>query len=88
MLVTRHWSLRVFPLPVLDQLADLPFDEVALERAEMRNEKIPVEVIRLMAEGARQQPFALHGEWSALGVLRADSGFVGPRDVLAKSRNA
>src|ERR1035437_1224745 len=78
----------VLPLPILDQLADLPLDEVALERAEMRNEKVPAEVIRLMTEGARQQPFALHGEWSALGVLRANGGLVGPGDRLAKTRNA
>src|SRR5664279_99310 len=46
------------PFAQFNELADLAFHQVALERADVADVKLPVEVVSLVQQGARQQLFA------------------------------
>src|SRR5437879_448227 len=49
--------LRHLPLALFPELLDFPFDQVALQHAEVLQEKNSIQVIDLMAESPRQQVF-------------------------------
>src|SRR3990172_13150303 len=52
---SRRISGRL-PVALADLLPDLPLDEVPLQHPEALEEQFPVEVVHLVAEGARQKP--------------------------------
>src|SRR5579859_7113239 len=69
---TGGGSLRTLPLALFAEFLDFALDEVALEHAQMLDEKNAIEVIDFVTEGAGQQIFAADFEEFALGVLRFD----------------
>src|SRR6266478_3896682 len=79
--------LRHLPLALFPELLDFPPDQVALQHAEVLQEKNSVQVIDLMAERARQQVFAANFKRLALGVLRLDGHELRTHHVSAKPRN-
>ena len=76
------------PLSRFHQLADLALHQVALQRADVADVQLAVQVIGLMQEGARQQIFAGLLEPLAVHVLRADGHLARARHRLAKFGNA
>src|SRR5260370_14345440 len=76
------------PLSRLHQFLDLALDEVALERADVRDVELAVQVIGLVQEGARQQLFSGVLEKLSAQILRAYRNGLGARDLLAKFGNA
>ena len=48
------------PVAGFSQFADAALDQVALEHAQVLDEQDAVQVVGLVAEGARQQAFAVH----------------------------
>src|SRR5512142_172987 len=76
------------PLPGFLQFLDLALDQVALQRAEMRNVEPAVEVIGLGQQGARQQILAGDFVLFALRVLRPRRDFPAAAHLLANFGNA
>src|SRR6266566_7625908 len=79
--------LRHLPLALFPELLDFPFDQVALQHAEVLQKKDSVQVIDLMAERARQQVFPANFKPLALGVLRLDGHKLRPQHVSPKAWN-
>src|SRR5260370_34053868 len=82
---TRSMLLTRLPLALFSQFFDFALDEIALEHAEMLDEKNAVEVIDFVAEGAGKEVFAADLERLAFGVLRFYGDELGPGDVAAKA---
>ena len=78
----------LFPFAGLLQLFDFALDQIALERAQMVDEKNSVQVIDLVQQGAREQIFAGDFEGFAFDVLGAHGGFLGAAHRLAKTGDA
>src|SRR6267154_2388481 len=72
--------LRHLPLALFPELLDFPFDQVALQHAEVLQKKDSVEVIDLMAERPRKQVFPANFKGLALRLPRER-----PRDSPARS---
>src|SRR5690242_9769894 len=81
-------SKWLLPLPRFGQLSHLALDQVALERAEMADEKLAVQMIGLVHERARQQRFTGFFKESSFQVLGAYCDLHRPRHRLAKFWNA
>src|SRR5437879_12640448 len=79
--------LRHLPLALFPELLDFPFDQVALQHAEVLQKKNSVQMINLMAEGARQQVFAANFKLFAFRVLRLDGHKLWPHHIPAKASN-
>src|SRR5580700_7591854 len=77
-----------FPLAGLLQLANLPQDQVTLQRTQTPRKKDAVEVIDFVLEGAGEELCALHLEPVAIEVLRFDGDFGRTRDLVANVRQA
>src|SRR6201987_1608212 len=73
---TSFSGTAALPLARFFHLANFALDHVALEHAEMHDEKRSVQMIDFVAESASEQSFAAHFAFSAGSVLRAH------RDVL------
>src|SRR5260370_26597749 len=84
---TRSMLLRRLALALFLKFFDFALDEIALEHAEMLDEKNAVEVIDFVAEGAGQKIFAANLERFALGILRFYRDELRPDDVAAKAGN-
>src|SRR5574341_1339255 len=72
------------PLTGASQLPDFTLDEVALERADVADEELAVQVVGLMQEGSGQQLFAGALEGFSVDVLGAHGDAVGARHLLAE----
>src|SRR6266849_6020383 len=79
--------LRHLPLALFPELLDFPFDQVALQHAEVLQKKNSVEVIDLMAERSRQQVFPANFKRLAFGILRLDGHKLRPQHVSSKAWN-
>ena len=75
------------PLAGFLHFADFAFDHVALQHAQMRDEQHAIQMIDLVAERPRQQPFALALERISLRVLRTHRHVLRTFHVTAKSWN-
>src|SRR5271169_5928148 len=78
----------VSPFACLHQLANLALHNVALERADVADVELSVEVVGFMKQGAGQEFFAGDLEGFALHVLGAGGDFARPGDFLAELRQA
>src|SRR5271166_5636180 len=78
----------VSPFAGLHQLADLALHDVALERADVADVELSVEVVGFMKQGAGQEFFAGDLEGLTLRVLGAGGDFARPGDFLAELRQA
>src|SRR5580658_5769009 len=78
-----------FPLPFsrFDQLANFALDQVALERADVADVELAVEVIGFMLEGAGQQIVADFLEDLSSQILGADGNHLGARHVFTEIRD-
>src|SRR4029077_10132620 len=76
----RSGTFRL-PLPGFFHLANLAFDQVALEHAEVIDEENSVQMVNFVAESAGQQAFAAHFEFLTGGVLCADGDVGWPRNI-------
>src|SRR6185437_10225783 len=72
------------PLARFLQLLDLALDQVALERADVRDEQFSIQVIGLMLQRASQQLFAFRFEPLAFDILRAHRTLHCTRYIFAK----
>jgi hypothetical protein len=74
-----QWLNRsiLLPLSRLDQLANFALDQVTLERADVINVELAVEVIGFVLKGARQQVVTSLLENLPGHVLRPDRNFLG-----------
>src|SRR5467141_2290860 len=79
--------LRRLPLALFPELFNFALDEVALQHAEMLEKEDAVEVIDLMAEGARQEIFAANFVVLAFGVLGFHGDKLRADDVTAEAGN-
>src|SRR5690348_5199457 len=84
---TMRKATARLPLAGFGQFANFALDEIALERAEMIDEKNSVKVVDFMAKGAGEEAFALHFKFLAGGVLGADGDIQGAQDISAKTRD-
>src|SRR5260370_6783797 len=84
---TRSMLLRRLALALFLKFFDFALDEIALEHAEMLDEKNAVEVVDFVAEGAGQKIFAANLERFALGILRFYRDELRADDVAAKAGN-
>src|ERR1700691_1449020 len=75
------------PVAGFFQFADLALDHVALKHAQMGDEEDSIQVVDLVAEGARKQSLAAHFEFLAGGVLRAHGHILRTNHMSAKSRH-
>jgi hypothetical protein len=75
------------PLALFPELFDFALDQVALQHAQVLDEKNAVEVIDFVAEGAGEEIFATDFEGFALGVLRLYGDKLRTQDVAAKTWN-
>src|SRR5208337_3777573 len=80
--------MAALPFALLYQLADLTLHHVALQRADVVDVQLPIEVVGLMHQGTRQQVLSAHFKCLAFEVLRARSDVSRPRHLLAKFRQA
>src|SRR6266436_5872587 len=78
---------RRLPLALFPELFDFALDEVTLQHAEMLEKEDAVEVIDLMAEGARQEIFAANFVGFAFGVLGLHGDKLRTDDVAAEAGN-
>src|SRR5579884_3951343 len=76
------------PLARFLQLADLAFDQVALQHADARNVEAAVQVVGFVNEGPRQHALAGLLEPFALRVLGTDGYLFRTGDILAKTGQA
>src|SRR5213076_272761 len=76
--------LRHLPLALFPELLDFPFDQVALQHAEVLQKKNPIQVIDLVAKSPRQQIFPANFKRFALGVLRLYRHKLRPQHVSSK----
>src|SRR5450759_2709791 len=74
------------PFTQFNELADLALHQVALERADVADVKLSVEVVGLVQQSARQQLLARDLKRLALQVLRPGSDFARTSHLLAKLR--
>src|SRR5205085_11411467 len=81
-------STGCLPVSEFLQLPDLPFDQVSLESADMRNEQLAVQVIGFVLHSAREQLLALGLEPLSFYVLRAHCALHRASHVLAEVRQA
>src|SRR5579859_5729497 len=72
------------PFSGLRKLANLALDRFTLQGAEMLDEEDSIQVIGLVAEGARQQAFTGHGEPLTVHVLGLDGCSQGAAGFGAK----
>src|SRR5271170_1341254 len=86
---TRSPSARTgkLPLAFFPQLLDFAPDQIALQHAQMLQEKNSVQVIDFMAERARQEIFAANLERLALEVLRSHGDELRTNNVSTKPWN-
>src|SRR5205823_14290373 len=82
--ITNH----LHPLSRLLQLLDLVLDQVPLERADVGDEELAIQMIGLVQKRARQQRLACHLKKFAVKILRSDGDFVGASYALAELRDA
>ena len=74
------WRLLRLPLALFHQFLDLPLDQVALEKAQMIEEKDTIEMVHFVAERPRQQILAFDGDFLAVQIdafqirLSSDAG--------------
>src|SRR6266849_7708347 len=80
-------ALNFLPLALLFQLFDFALDQVALQNAQMLDEEDAVEMIDLVAEGAREKVFPANLEAIAFGVLRFYGDELRANDIAAKAGN-
>src|SRR5437588_5153992 len=79
--------LRHLPPALFPELLDFPFDQVALQHAEVLHNKNPIQVIDLVAKSPRQQIFPANFKRFALGVLRLYRHKLRPQHVSSKPWN-
>src|SRR5271166_3872951 len=75
------------PVAGFFQLANLALDQIAFQQAQVSDEEGPLEMVDLMAEGAGEQSFAAHFEFSSGRVLRTNGDVRGASDVSSEAGN-
>src|SRR5260221_1683814 len=80
--------MRISPLAGFHQLTNFALHQIPLQRADVANVELAIQVVGFVAEGARQQFFARVFEKFAFCVLRPHGYFLRPGYVFAKFRNA
>lgn len=80
-------SIRL-PLSSFHHLFDFAFHQIALQRTDMADIKLAVQVIGFVEESAGEQIFSRFFVDFAFRVLGADRHDLGPRDVLAEVGDA
>src|SRR4051794_128705 len=76
------------PFPRLDKFSDFSFHQVALQRADVADIELSVQVIGFMKKSACQQLFPCLLKPLAVHILSTHSDFLWPRHRLAKVWNA
>ena len=76
------WRPLRFPLALFHQLLDFPLDEIALEKAQVIEEKDTVEVIHLVTECPRQKILAFDGNFLPVQVNALQYDFLWPHTTL------
>src|SRR5690348_1106518 len=84
---TMRKATARLPFAGFGQFADFALDKIALERAEMIDEKNSVKVVDFMAEGAGEKTFTFHLKFLAGGVLGADGDVERTQNISAKTRD-
>jgi hypothetical protein len=72
------WRPLRFPLALFHQLLDFPFDEVALEEAQVIEEKDTVEMVHLVTESPRQEILAFDSNFLPVQVNALQYDFLWP----------
>src|SRR4029077_3946888 len=85
---SERWCPMFSPLARLHQLANLAFDEIALQRADVADVEFAVQVIGLVEEGAGEQLFPSLLEPFSMQILGENRNFAGSRHRLTNLRNA
>lgn len=86
--MTQSLNDSISPFSRLHHLPYLAFHQVALQRADMADVELAVQMIRLVEKGAREKVLARLLVPFAIDVVSADNDLLGASDVFAKLRNA
>src|SRR6185436_5318972 len=88
----RYWwklaDCELFPLSLPYHFFDTAFDDVALDETEMIQEELAVQVIHLVAEGARQEVRTFHNDIFAIKVYSPDYDLLRTNDFRRKPGHA
>src|SRR5205085_9984399 len=75
------------PLARFLQLANSSPDQIAFDKSEVLQKQHAIQMVGLMAEGARQQAFPVHLKRLSRGVLRPNRYVLRPRHISATTRH-